>query len=447
MGSGRALALTAVVLAAAPARALLPPPPRSEEIRKSNESLVWDALKDCSAEATRRREYKIFEVEFPYSLRKWFFPRIKSGRDLDRKQYWCVEKALHEFKLEPVPEGFYSHDEVREYAIGEVQPLFPAALLPAWQHAGNDPDRVRRELGPMLPPEVTVARGGCLRLRGSPLLAPALDEWLRRIAGPPIFDGGSGFAQVERDHSLSENWWLRHRVSFDENGHRVANDTVCLEKLDSAASALRRHRPQLFRTVWFNVFQAEWVVDSRGAIVGEIGFCLQHQPDSSDDPKTPEALEALHRKLDSVLSGISYGPAPGLRRIVLGWGPNDRLTTVVGPAREPLTRSSSGLEAACDQQRSLTCARFGGEPEMRSREALRRCIQASGLDEAMLDVTFDVSPQGVVENVVPLKWMDGSPVTGQAQACLAAVFRLIRFPPSDGGPCKVRYRVESSPDP
>src|SRR5262245_31707922 len=217
MRSGRALALTAVVLTAAPARARLPPPSRAEEIRRSNELRVWDAIKGCSAEATRRREYKIFAVEFPYSLEEWFFPRIKSGRGLDRKQYWCVEKALREFRFQPVPTGYGTYDdEVHEYSLGQVQPLLPAALLPAWKRAGNDPARVQRELGSMLPPEVTVGRGGCLRMRGSRLLAPALDEWLRRTAGPPILGTGSGFVHVEEDHALSGDWWIRHRLSFDD---------------------------------------------------------------------------------------------------------------------------------------------------------------------------------------------------------------------------------------
>src|SRR5262245_19050492 len=99
MGSGRALALTAVVLAAAPARAMSPPPSREDKIRESNEEEVWDALKGCSAETTQRREYKLVEVEFPYTLKTKFSPRIRSGRDLDRKQYWCVEKTLRALRL------------------------------------------------------------------------------------------------------------------------------------------------------------------------------------------------------------------------------------------------------------------------------------------------------------------------------------------------------------
>jgi hypothetical protein len=445
MGSGRALALAAVVLAASPARAHSPPPSRAEQIRESNELLLWDSLKSCSEEATLRREYKIFEVEFPYSLGEWFYPRIKSGRGLDRKQYWCVEKALREFRMEPVP-SYDAYDEVHEYAIGHVQPLFPPALLPAWKRAGNNADRVRTELGPMLPPEVTVDRVGCLRLRGSRLLAPALDEWLRRTAGPPMLAPGSGFAHVEEDHALSGDWWIRHRLSF-EDARRVTNDTICLEKIDSAAGALRRHRAPLFRTVWFSVFQAEWVVDSQGAIAGEIGFCLQHQPDSSDDPKTPEELEAFRQKLNGVLSGIAYGPAPGLRRVVLGWGPSDRLITVVAPAQAPLTRSTSALEARCAEPRSLTCARFGDEPELRSQVSLRRCVEAAGVGEEMLDVTFDVSPEGAVENVALLRWKDGTAVTGLAQACVASVLRLIRYPASEDAPCKVRRRIGTYLDP
>jgi hypothetical protein len=86
---------------------------------------------------------------------------------------------------------------------------------------------------------------------------------------------------------------------------------------------------------------------------------------------------------------------------------------------------------------------MGGAPEHHSGTALRRCLDASHLNEAAVDVTFDISPDGAVENLAPLLWMEGTPVTGQAQACLAAVFRLIQYPPSDGGPCRVRRRVDT----
>jgi hypothetical protein len=84
---------------------------------------------------------------------------------------------------------------------------------------------------------------------------------------------------------------------------------------------------------------------------------------------------------------------------------------------------------------------FGLSPS--GREALRKCIDTSGLDDVMVDVTFDVSPDGVVDNLALLRWLDGTQVTGQAQTCMAAAFRLIRFPASDGGICRVRRRLET----
>ena len=197
------------LLAGTDARARHPPPSRADRIRRDNRAEVWDSLKGCSAEATSRHEYHVIEVEFPYSLGEEFSPRIKSSRDLDRKQYWCVARALRALRLEPIPrnEPFNTYDEVHDYALGQVQPLLPAALLPAWQRASNDPDRVRRELASMLPPEVKVGRDGCLRLQGPPLLAPALDAWLRQAAGPPILDSGGGFARGEQDHPLPGDWW------------------------------------------------------------------------------------------------------------------------------------------------------------------------------------------------------------------------------------------------
>jgi hypothetical protein len=79
--------------------------------------------------------------------------------------------------------------------------------------------------------------------------------------------------------------------------------------------------------------------------------------------------------------------------------------------------------------------------------SLRRCVEAAGVGEEMLDVTFDVSPEGAVENVALLRWKDGTAVTGLAQACVASVLRLIRYPASEDAPCKVRRRIGTYLDP
>jgi len=346
------LVISGFLLAVAPARALEPlEPPLSEgeRMQQLNEHVVARALEGCSSEATRRGEFKVVEVEFPYSRRTELSPRLASNRaGLDRKQYWCVAEALAALRFDPLPPEDPAFDRRKSYALGELRPLFPPALLPAWQRAGGRRDRVESALGSMLPADITVTDAGCLWLHGSSLLAGALDLWIVRTAGKPVVDfSGSPFGFDQRDHEMPDGWWLRREAT--ETDSDEVDEEVCLEKLDDAAATLRRKRAELSKVAGFHSFRAEWVVDARGAVAGELGFCLV--PPRDFRPSSVADVGLLRDAVEAVLRGFSYGPGKGLRRVLLGWGPEGRLATSVVPAWQPLTRASSTLEARCDQPR------------------------------------------------------------------------------------------------
>jgi len=445
------LALT--VFVDAPAGAMPAPRPEWEEIHERNQSTVKDALARVSAEFAGRGEFKIIQVKFRYSLHKEFSPVLASNRvGFDRKQWWRVEGALRPLGLEPMPEKnsdwFWSQREldlVEEFALGDPKALFPAGLLAAWQRAGWGQRPVEAALRSMLPPDVDVTPDGCLRLNGSEPLSQALQAWLGRTLGPPV----SAYNEYEVDYALADAWWLRHTTAHHDPD-LIAREKICLEKVDAVSGTLRRHRNDIERVDGYGgrTIHAEWVVDAQGNMVGELGFCRQTQAGERGDLS---AEAAAHRKnLEAVVRPIAFGPAPGFRRIVLDWGPYAHLSTSVHASKEPITLDLARIAARCDPRTPLTCTRQPGErPELGGAvgDALFRCINEASVDTRTVSVSFDLSPDGVPENVVARGTSSAGPLPAPTLRCFEAVFNAASYSRSEGGPCAISRSLDALIEP
>src|SRR5262249_11294693 len=146
------------------------------------------------------------------------------------------------------------YPEARFYAVGAIPPI-PSELLPAWQRATPDPDRVRRALRAWLPPEVEVTSAGCLHLAGPSLLAGPFHEW------PRVTRGGHPFFLLSGDrlYELPGDWWVRRSDQSVEHDQMV-DEQFCLDHVDPALSVLRRSDTWLHDAVnGAAIFDAEWV--------------------------------------------------------------------------------------------------------------------------------------------------------------------------------------------
>jgi len=436
--TGHALFLAAAVLAVAPARAREPPPSKADIIRRENEAAVEQALTRCSAEVARRGEFRVVTVEFPYRPGKTFAPKLASRTvGLDRSAYWCVAEALKALRLDPLPErDSFGFDGTRDYAVGDVRSLFPADLVPAWQGAGKGRDRVEAALRFKLPANVTVTDTGCLWFGQSEPLTIALWKWLHGKFGKPFGETGLH----EYDYALPGGWWLRHSTSDDEA-------ELCLDKLDAAAGALRRRRDDLYEVASYRPFHAEWIVDAEGTIQGEIGLCLR--PHEGGRAYTGAETSEIRQNVEKVLRASGYGRGSGMRLVRLDWSSNGRLDTSVQSLKQAVTLDRSKIEARCDPRRALACARAEEQPDFdpAGEDALFRCMGEASVNAHMVSMTFDVSPDGLPENVVAGAIARAVPIPATALRCLEVAFKEAHFTRSDGGPCRVSRPLDAFVEP
>jgi hypothetical protein len=190
-------------------------------------------------------------------------------------------------------------------------------------------------------------------------------------------------------------------------------------------------------------YEAEWVVDGAGRLVGAIGFCVA--PAREGPGYTPADLQVLQTRLTKRFSGLDFGRRRGYERIVLHYGPHETMRAEGRTATAPLGPGESAIQSRCDR-RALRCERdrAGYTPREIDQTALARCTRAwsSGADD--LGVTLDVSPAGRVDKFQLFstsvgrrrKPSDKRPtVPASLSSCVQKVFRRVRFPDSPGGTC------------
>ena len=127
-----------------------------------------------------------------------------------------------------------------------------------------------------------------------------------RTLGAPV----STSNEYEFDYALADAWWLRHATAHHDPD-LIAREKICLEKVDAVSGTLRRHRNdiELVDRYGRRTFHAEWVVDARGNMVGELGFCRTPQEGERGDLAGEAAAHG--KNLEAAVRPIAFGPAPG----------------------------------------------------------------------------------------------------------------------------------------
>src|SRR5262245_9491594 len=428
---GARLLLAAVALL--PARATpqeeSPPPSEEETARERNAYLIDNALHSCSGDAIDSGTFELIEIAVPYDGGRRVTPTIKSRRSsMGRPLYWCVERALAKVRLHPAPSSY-----TQVFALGDLPPL-PLDFLRAWQRAVPDPARVRRALSGWLQPEVEVTAAGCLHVAGPEVLAAPFLEWRPEPGGPWL-----GLYNGEQVYPLPADWWLhRHTRHFDAGDERTAHDVdeeFCLDHVDPAVSALLRGDSRLQLVANHNAtFDAEWVVDSVGRQDGDIGFCLV----PGNMSYTPDEAAQVRRQVEGLLRGLEYGHAKGSRLIRIRYDHAAGLTVRgVWPAQFPVQLAYSAVEKKCDHRAALRCERTDETrwPSLESVAPLRKCVRETGVNDQVIDASFDVTPDGAVANLQIGPW--NTPVP----ACVRAALAGLVFPRSEGGSCSQSARL------
>jgi hypothetical protein len=427
-------------------RAGATPPPISEaeEVSEENGFEVDDVLDRCGKAATRDRVYGVVEISFVNGHGR---PAVSLGRTrfLRPADVACVRRALRRAKLTPFDgPGF----RFRKWLpLGEVRPLFSRAFLPAWKAAVAGSGG---RLASLLPAEVRISSPGCLRFRGPEPLEPALDAWLEKTGRAPA----SG--NVTPSYALPDGWWIwvdEHWRMTDELAGMV-DEEICLDRVDAAVSALRRDRVDKGWVEGADVaYDAEWVVDGAGRLVGEIGFCVAPpRLGPGHIPATPAEVEALPARLAARFRALDFGRRRGYERVVLHYGPDEKMRAEGRTATAPLAPGESSVEASCRRRAALQCARESASysPIEIDRPALARCAAAWSKGADDLAVAFDLGPEGRVDKSrifsTSLKRPRGPhdkwpAVPASLSSCMQKVFRRMRFPEAPGGPCPYSTRL------
>ena len=415
-------------------------PPRlteSEEVLQSNAQEAADALDACGKAATRAGVYGAVEVNIINGRR----PALALGetRFLRTADVACVRRALPRARLETYSGRRF---EVRRWLpFGEVRPLFPAALLPAWKATVAEHGGARGTLASLLPKDVRISSASCLHLRGPEPLEAALDAWLNKVGRAPA----SGVPVPS--YALPDGWWIRvdeHWRMTDELAGKV-DDEICLDRVGAAISALRRDRvdrPWVWG--WEVAFEAEWVVDADGRVVGAIGFCVVPARDGRG--YTPADVQSLRTGVAARLRGLDFGRRRGYERIVMRYGPEENMHAESRTASAPLGPGESAIEARCNRAAPLQCARDSSSysPIEIDRLALIRCADTWPRGGFDLAVALQISPDGRVDDPGLYSMSvrgrrgprDSRPTVPAAlSSCVKKVFRRMRFSASPGGPC------------
>ena len=442
----RAVQAIAFLAASGGLRAGATPPPltESEEVLGSNTQEAADALDPCGKAATRAGVYGAVEVNIINGRR----PALALGetRFLRAADVACIRRALPRARLEPYSGRRF---EVRRWLpFGEVRPLFPAALLPAWKATVGGHGGARGTLASLLPKDVRLSSPSCLHLRGPEPLEQALDAWLKKVGRAPAS------APAVPSYALPDGWWIRvdeHWRMTDELAGKV-DDEICLDRVGAAVSALRRDyvdRPWVWG--WEVAFEAEWVVDADGRVVGASGFCMVPARDGRG--YTPAEVQSLRTEFAGRLSGLDFGRRRGYERIVMRYGPEEIMHVESRTASAPIGPGESAIEARCNRREALQCARDSSSysPIEIDRLALIRCADTWPKGGFDLAVDLQISPDGRVDDpgLYSMSVRDrrgprdrGPTVPAALSSCAKKVFRRVRFSASPGGAC--RYSVALS---
>ncbi|HXT99908.1 MAG TPA: hypothetical protein VN903_02885, partial [Polyangia bacterium] len=390
----RAFVFVVVALAGLRARATPPPLHESEIVSQENRQDVQDALEPCGKAATRARVYGVVEIDIVNGRRPT--ARLGQARFLRATDIACVQRALRRAKLTAYDgRRFVNQPWLR---IGEVRPLFTAALVQAWKAAVTERGSASGKLAALLPREIRISSPRCLRFRGPAPIEEALDAWLNKEGRAPAS------AVAVPSYALPDGWWIRveeHNLPDDEFAAN-ADEEMCLDRVDVAVSALRRNRLDKGWVEGEDVaFQIEWVVDADGRMVGDFGFCVA--PQRRGFSYTFADIEGLRTRIGTRLRAIDYGRRRGYERLVMRYGPDEEMRAESRPATAPLARADSTIESRCDLRSPLGCERNqpspGYVPIEIDRPALARCVRSwpTGMDD--LAVELDVSPDGRVNKV------------------------------------------------
>jgi hypothetical protein len=431
--------LAALLLRAAVASATPPPISEAETTMESNVVDVEGKIEPCSKQATREGAYGYVEIVFDYGAAR-VSPRLGASRGLAARHLDCVRKALRHVSLEPVPRQRFQ--DRRHLTVGAVRPLFPKTFLAAWQAAVRERTTGRGGLVALLPPEVRISRPGCLHFRGPSALSAGIDEWLRQTGGEPV-----SFVDAET-RALRDGWWIAANdsvVAERADDDQIVDMELCLDRVGAAVSALRRDHKGISQLVGFDqAFDVEWVVDPGGHLVGEVGFCMA--PDPKKAGYAADEIRVLRARVTARLRALAFGERQGLERVVLHYGPADRLRAETRPTTAALGPGDSAVEARCDARAALVCARErpAYSPSVLDKDGLARCGEGWrwGLED--LAFSMDISPDGRVDSLDLFSLIEkrrreghrkGQTVPASVRSCLRRVVGNLRFPDSPGGRC------------
>ena len=246
----------------------------------------------------------------------------------------CVGRALRAAKLERLAaKQIFSAQH--DYAIGEVRPLLPRGFLAAWQAAVTDRTSGSARLTALLPATVRPAGAHCLRFYGPDLLWAALEEWLNHASYVPV----SGLFDY---YARPGDWWISHRTLSHERDfvQEREREEICLDRVDPVVSALRRAGQELWQTVGarvkiydpkWDVFDATWVIDPAGHVVGDVRVTLPLGPRATDYAR--QAIPIASAPLQAAVAAIRFGRQRGFRRVAMHYGPDGTVRAVVARYR------------------------------------------------------------------------------------------------------------------
>lgn len=350
IGHRRLRALVLLVIASAsPAGANVPPLSAQQIVTERNLVEVEDTFHACAEVALRDDVYGAVEVDVTHGAH----PVVRLGRTrlLRPADVACVRHALQGLKLTPFEgPGFHTR---KWLPVGSVRPLFPAAFLPIWKASVTDPGRDPRAVRSMLPTEVRVTAPGCLRFRGPDPIAGAFYAWLDRTGGEHVGSIATPY------FAFSGGWWIRIAQRPHAHDDEMIEETICLDRVDAAVSALRRNENRIFQIMGTGTtFDADFVVDATGRAAGQVGLCLKPAPHLYGAAEA----ESRRARLAAEIGRLDFGRRAGFERIVLHYSLEGQTRTQTWAADgQPLCPNQYLVEV------DLTAAAFADTTHLQHR--------------------------------------------------------------------------------